>query len=387
MPVIDSSPDGLDHLHRRLSSLLGAVLNAVDLSRPELMGILETSGGSNIPLIQRPEQDGHELLVGAAASVVHDWWLLEVNQPYYPTGVDDGEWSDDIVSRASTCYQMIYAQARKDKGSGKTIANIDLSKPLGIGLTPDGTVLRTNAGGQGESNGVEIGSQIVSADGAAVANLNELKSQIAKCKADGKKSIQIVFFALHENCDDDPDAAFRKKFDGTLNELMLAEAVNEHMNGGNDATPFEELSANDAMKDLIAIRVCRLIIEISLSDTDDITFEPHQPEPIVDEEEEEEEEAEEVQKNQDEGTGTKPLQFRKGPPPETPPRASFDELDVSEAAPMEGGMGMSDMDSVIAELVESGDSLRLDAAKCTDGSNIQQTLLGQSERAYDYTHI
>lgn len=374
--MIDSSPDGLDLLHRRLSSLLGAVLNAVDLSRPELMGVLKTCAGANIPLIQRPEQDGHELLVGAAASVVHDWWLLEVNQPHYPTGVDDAEWSDDIVNRASTCYQIIYAQARK--GSGKTIANIDLTKPLGIGLTPDGTVLRTGAGGQGETNGVQIGSQIVSVDGAAVANLNELKAHIATCKADGKTNVKIVFFALHDDTEEDPDLAFRKKFDGPLNELMLAEAVHEFM---LQPVPFDELSVEEAMKDLVAVRVCRLIIQISLSPTDHVSFEPHQPalEP-VEPEESEGSEGEDVGVKKE--GATQPLQFRKGPPPETPPRASFDELDVSEAVVSESRVeSLSDVESLIGELVESGDSLRLRADKCADGSNLQQRLLGESERA------
>jgi tRNA nucleotidyltransferase (CCA-adding enzyme) len=171
-------------------------------------------------------------------------------------------------------------------------------------------------------------------------------------------------------------------------------------------TIFDELSANEVMKDLIAVRVCRLIIEISLSDTDDLAFEQTQtmvsevvaePEEPASDGESETSDNENVNKNTNENA-LKPLQFRKGPPPETPPRASFDELDVQVASMMETSLpssksgaavnpssqappAMSDVDSLISELVESGDSLRLRAEKCAAGSSLQQRLLGEAERA------
>jgi len=388
MNTIDSSPDGLDLLHRRLSHLLGSVLNSVDLSNSELIAIFQNTDVVNMPLISRPEPDGHDLLVGAAASVVHDWWMLDENAMHLPQNNQDTDLSDEILDRASVCFELMYSQ---EKTNGKTVANIDLSKPLGIGLTPDGTVLRTNPGGQGELNGVQVGSQIVSVDGKAVANLNELKSELASCKAFGKLSVQIVFFSL----DSEDNSDLKKKMEGVMDELSMAESVHDSMlaRKGHDSIPFESLSLGEALKDVVVVRVCRLMVEIALSPEDDVVFLANKPKSVENsphQSEENDNEDDEKMKTNENKSSDKGLQFRKGPPPETPPRASFDELpldvvdnvkDMVEEEEEEAKM--SDVDILISELVQSGDSLRQRAEKCAGDASLQDRLLCESERAYE----
>ena len=171
-----------------LDTQLGTVLRSQELTRDALRASLANDASKEqserLPFLERPEPDCHDLLVGAAASVVHDWWQLPDNAEGRPASPPSTEWSDDILDRASMCFELLYASVddevqSNDKlhmmgdenddavlddllatgggGAGrtsmKTVATVELDKPLGMGLTPDGTVLRTTPGGQGEVNG------------------------------------------------------------------------------------------------------------------------------------------------------------------------------------------------------------------------------------------
>ena len=172
---IDSSSEGLDRLHRRLSRKLAEILHSPELSRSSLLAAIATEKSAPapvaMPMVLRPGADGHDLLVGAAASVVHDWWMLPENGDARPPDPPPTEWSDDILDRASTVFEVLYeaaeglsgaaeASGSSSSGGGKTMLRLDLSQPLGMGLTPDGTVLTVKAGGQGEAGGVAVGSQV-----------------------------------------------------------------------------------------------------------------------------------------------------------------------------------------------------------------------------------
>ena len=96
-----------------LDTQLGTVLRSQELARDALRASLANDASKEqserLPFLERPEPDCHDLLVGAAASVVHDWWQLPDNAEGRPDSPPSTEWSDDILDRASMCFELLYA--------------------------------------------------------------------------------------------------------------------------------------------------------------------------------------------------------------------------------------------------------------------------------------
>jgi len=301
--MIDSTSAGLDRLHRRLSRRLGDILHSQELSRSTLEALLdavangETAAPVAVPVLGRPGADAHDLLVGATASVVHDWWMLPENENYRPPDPPPAEWSDDILDRASSVFEVLYeageqslngsdggGQAGSGSHGGKTTATIKLSEPLGMGLTPDGTVLRTTPGGQAEAGGVQVGAQIVSVDGETVSNLAGLKACLAakKSQVGGPPTCQVVFFTLPELHDPSSSRSAAKpaKASGpppTEFEVCVAAytamahrraedaAANGVGNSSSFPVPFDALPLEEQLRALVVARVCRRMAEVAVA--------------------------------------------------------------------------------------------------------------------------
>jgi hypothetical protein len=300
--MIDSSSAGLDRLHRRLSRRLGDILHSQELSRSTLEALLDAIGNGEIeeriavPDLGRPGADAHDLLVGATASVVHDWWMLPENENYRPPDPPPAEWSDDILDRASSVFEVLYeageqgldgsgGQAGGGSHGGKTTATIKLSEPLGMGLTPDGTVLRTTPGGQAEAGGVQVGAQIVSVDGETVSNLAGLKACLAakKSQVGGPPTCQVVFFTLpelHDPITTSTRSAPKPKRSGpppTEFEVCVAAYTNMAHRRAEDAAAngassssgsplaFEALPLEEQLRALVVARVCRRMAEVAVA--------------------------------------------------------------------------------------------------------------------------